>query len=290
MLLNTAKAVSTVATRKYEKQPLGCAGWGYSCGTMAQITFPPPYTTAESSAQSLRESGFAVLAPQDFAAWIGTSLPELRALDGDWTDLPPDAYLKDGGRYRRRRHSCFVDQGEELAQVPHRPHWQPVQYNALHGGMQRMFDPMEPATAQSEVWRKLLLRLARLSDEVFCPPGMNERWYIEAHQFRIDTTDGIGRPTPEGAHRDGVDLVAVVLVGRDGVKGGETRVFEAAGPKGQRFTLIEPWSVMLLDDARMIHETTPIQPERKGGVRDTLVLTFRRGNFQGAELDDVPSA
>ena len=183
MLLNTAKAVSTVATRKYEKQPLGCAGWGYSCGTMAQITFPPPYTTAESSAQSLRESGFAVLAPQDFAAWIGTSLPELRALDGDWTDLPPDAYLKDGGRYRRRRHSCFVDQGEELAQVPHRPHWQPVQYNALHGGMQRMFDPMEPATAQSEVWCKLLLRLARLSDEVFCPPGMNERWYIEAHQF-----------------------------------------------------------------------------------------------------------
>ena len=67
-------------------------------------------------------------------------------------------------------------------------------------------------------------------------------------------------------------------------------MFEAAGPKGQRFTLIEPWSVMLLDDARMIHETTPIQPERKGGVRDTLVLTFRRGNFQGAELDDVPSA
>jgi hypothetical protein len=38
-------------------------------------------------------------------------------------------------------------------------------------------------------------------------------WYVEAHQFRIDTTDGIGRPTPEGAHRDGVDFVAVLLVG-----------------------------------------------------------------------------
>ena len=34
----------------------------------------------------------------------------------------------------------------------------------------------------------------------------------EAHQV-IDTRDGIGRPTPEGAHRDGVDLVAVFLVG-----------------------------------------------------------------------------
>ena len=55
-------------------------------------------------------------------------------------------------------------------------------------------------------------------------------WYVEAHQFRIDTTDGIGRPTPEGAHRDGVDLVAVLLVGREGIKGGETRVFDADGP------------------------------------------------------------
>lgn len=256
---------------------------------MAQITFPPPYTPADDAAQSLRDTGFAVLQPQDFAAWIGAQLPELRALEGDWADLPPDAYLKDGGRYRRRRHSCFIDEGEMLAQVPHRAHWQPVEYNALHGGMQRMFEPMHAATAQSDAWRRLLLRLSRLADEVFCPPGRQERWHIEAHQFRIDTADGIGRPTPEGAHRDGVDLVAVILVSRTGVKGGETRVFEAAGPKGQRFTLIEPWSVMLLDDARMIHETTPIQPERAAGVRDTLVLTFRRGNFQGAELD-APAA
>ena len=105
-------------------------------------------------------------------------------------------------------------------------------------------------------------------------------WFVEAHQFRIDTTDGIGRPTPEGAHRDGVDLVAVFLVDRQGIKGGETRVFEADGPNGQRFTLSEPWSVLLLDDARVIHESTPIQPVAQGGHRDTLVVTLRSGRFQ----------
>jgi hypothetical protein len=105
---------------------------------------------------------------------------------------------------------------------------------------------------------------------------------VEAHQFRIDTTDGIGRPTPEGAHRDGVDFVAVVLVGRQGIKGGETRVFEAEGPNGQRFTLTEPWSLLFLDDARVIHESTPIQPLEAGGHRDTLVLTFRARGFQDA--------
>ncbi len=59
------------------------------------------------------------------------------------------------------------------------------------------------------------------------------------------------------------------------------RIFEAKGPNGQRFTLSEPWSVMLLDDARMIHETTPIQPTEDGGWRDTLVVTCRGGGFQG---------
>jgi hypothetical protein len=83
---------------------------------------------------------------------------------------------------------------------------------------------------------------------------------VEAHQFRIDTTDGIGRPTPEGAHRDGVDFVAVLLVARDGIKGGETRVFEADGPNGKRFTMTAPWTLLLLDDATVIHESTPIQP------------------------------
>lgn len=248
---------------------------------MAHITFPPPYIAARSAAQSLRDAGYAVLRPEELAAWAGVPLSALQALAADWSQLPHDAFLKDGGRYRRRRHSCFVAQADGLEQVAHRAHWQPVEYNALHGGMLRMFEPMRDATAQSPVWSHLLLALARLSDQVFCAPGGHERWFIESHQFRIDTADGIGRPTPEGAHRDGVDLVAVILVGREDVKGGETRIFEATGPSGQRFTLTEPWSVLLLDDARMIHETTPIQPVRPGGVRDTLVLTYRRQGFQG---------
>jgi len=60
-------------------------------------------------------------------------------------------------------------------------------------------------------------------------------------------------------------------------------VFEADGPQGQRFTLTEPWSLLLLDDERVIHESTPIQPLVPGelGWRDTLVLTCRSGGFQG---------
>lgn len=225
----------------------------------------------------LRDQGYAVLAPQAVCALAGCEIGDLMALRPSWDDLVPDAYLKDGGHYRRRRHSCFMVEGREVAQAPHRAHWQPVEYNALHGGMQRWFEPMEPAIVQSPAWRQVLRALARVSSEL----KGTRPWYVEAHQFRIDTEGGIGRPTPEGAHRDGVDLVGVFLVNREGIKGGETRVFEADGPAGQRFTLTEPWSLLLLDDERVIHESTPIQPVAAHGHRDTLVLTCRAGGFQG---------
>ena len=244
---------------------------------MPVASFPAPQTPLDGLDAALRDRGFAVLAPDAVAALAGAAPAEFDALVPSWDDLRPDDYLKDGGRYRKRRHSCFVAEGDTLRQVPHRMHWQSLDYNALHGGMERWFEPMDAAVVAQPAWSKLLLALAR----VFAARMPAPRWYIEAHQFRIDTADGLGRPTPEGAHRDGVDFVAVMLVAREGIKGGETRVFEANGPDGQRFTLAEPWSLMLLDDARMIHESTPIQPVGEYGHRDTLVLTYRAAGFQG---------
>jgi hypothetical protein len=46
--------------------------------------------------------------------------------------------------------------------------------------------------------------------------------------------------------------------------------------------MTEPWTALLLDDERVIHETTPIQPDGVEGVRDTLVLTYRLNGFQQA--------
>jgi hypothetical protein len=240
----------------------------------------PIYTSPERITEALHGDGYALLRPQDLCALAGCTMADLAALEGSWNDLALDNYLKDGGRYRRRRHSCFVQDGAALTQVAHRAHWQPLEYNALHGGMHRLFEPVAPATLAQACWSHLLLALGQL-----CSATQGRQpWYIEAHQFRIDTTDGIGRPTPEGAHRDGVNFVAVVLVARSDIKGGETRIFEADGPNGKRFTLTEPWSVLLLDDASVIHESTPIQPTAAHGHRDTLVLTYRAVEFQGEHV------
>lgn len=241
----------------------------------------PALTHPSNVVGRLTDGGYAFLSAAEAATILHVDIAQLDALRGTWSHLPRDAYLRDGGAYRSRRHSCFIQtfSPNALSAVPRRPHWQPTSYNALHGGLERWFDPIEQQVVTAPVWEKLVAGIGSVFERV----RHVEKWFIEAHQFRIDTTNGIGRPTPEGAHRDGVDFVAVILVGRQNVRGGETHVFDASGPSGVRFTMQEPWSMLLMDDARVIHETTPIQPDPEEGERDTLVLTYRAKGFQAPE-------
>jgi hypothetical protein len=240
----------------------------------------------------LAQAGYALLLPADTQSVLRIEVAQLESLSQWWNELPRDEYLRDGGRYRFRRHSCYIQEpasstqdrasstresaSSALVAVPRRAHWQSTSYNALHGGLERWFEPIAPEVVGAPVWTRLLISIGALFAQIRPVP----RWFIEAHQFRIDTTVGIGRPTPEGAHRDGVDFVALVLIKRQSVRGGETRVFDANGPSGVRFTMREPGSVLLMDDSRVIHETTPIQRDGKAGTRDTLVVTYRAQGFQ----------
>lgn len=232
---------------------------------------------------TLRREGWAVLDSADLHRGLQLPAGALMAWQDYWERLEPDQYLRDGGHYRRRRHGSFLIEDGSVRPVAHRAHWQPLDYNALHGGLERWFQPLEPSFVADPLLSRLLGWLAVRAQALQAQSQQQDmRWFAEVHPFRIDTAEGIGRPTPEGAHRDGVDFVAVILVDRQGVKGGETRVFDAHGSAGRRFTLDEPFSALLLDDERVIHETTPIQPQESGriGHRDTLVITLRRGGFQ----------
>jgi hypothetical protein len=240
------------------------------------VNISPPLTPTPEIVPAIQSHGFAIAVAASVAELANVSVSDLLDLGVHWQDLPRDPYLKDGGRYRFRRHASYTASGSELKMAPHRAHWQSLDYNALHGGIERWFEPITQALANDLRWQAVIKNTAELLSSL--KPVTT--WFIEAHQFRIDTSDGIGRPTPEGAHRDGVDFVAVFLIDRNDIKGGETRIFEVNTSAGLRFTLTEPWSVLLMNDERMIHETTPIQPTKPHGYRDTLVLTFRSNGFQ----------
>lgn len=239
---------------------------------------PLQWTLGDATpADTLRDQGFVLLQSARLQQLAGIDASFLARLAPWWDDLPPDPHLRDGGSYRARRHASLRLDAESCAIVEQvqRPHWQPLDYNALHGGFERQFAQVEIQALADPALTSMISGLARL----FAGCAGHALPFVEVHQFRIDTAEGIGRPTPEGAHRDGVDFVAVILMQRIDVRGGETRVFEADGPAGLRFTMSEPGAALLLDDARVIHETTPLQPDVGGGYRDTLVLTYRADGF-----------
>jgi hypothetical protein len=250
--------------------------------TALPMAFPDWQLADAEPLTRLRQQGFVMLAPVQLAALAGVERESILALHAAWADLPPDPHLRDGGRYRHRRHASLrLDASGMTAEIVDRPHWQPVDYNALHGGIERRFAPVAADWLTSPAFAALLSGLYRLCATAGAGGPAAVPDHVEVHQFRITTADGIGRPTPEGAHRDGVDWVVVLLMDRVGVRGGETRVFAADGPAGIRFTMQEPLSALVLDDHRVIHETTPLQPEpgATDSHRDTLVITFRAGGF-----------
>lgn len=226
--------------------------------------------------QGLAGSGYAFVSGAVASAALG--VPGGAAdFTASWNRLALDTYLADGGKYRLRRHASLV-QGFDppsLLEVAYRPHWQPKSYNHLHGGVFRHFEPVERTIAEHPVYQRLIAGLGQLFASLMPVP----RWYVEAHQFRIDASAGEGRPTPEGDHRDGVDYVALVLIRRGGVDGGVTSIFDAQHHLIATKQLSEPWSLMLLDDARVTHATTPITAAGAEPIRDTLVITYRKDGF-----------
>jgi hypothetical protein len=232
-------------------------------------------------AAALRRDGF-VLLPAEAARGLlgptGAADPAAWAeFAASWNDMPLDQYMADGGRYRRRRHAVFAARAGQpgLPRQPAAPHYQAVRHNALNGGIARHFDPVPEAISQGATFQGLLAWCRALFDSL--TPDAD--WHVEAHQFRIEALPGApGLPTPEGVHRDGVDWVMVLLVTRNNVASGVTSIQTPEGQSLGSFTLTRPFDAVLVDDHRVLHGVTAVQPIDPAAPawRDVLVLTFRR--------------
>jgi hypothetical protein len=203
-------------------------------------------------------------------------LADWTAFAASWNTLELDRYMADGGRYRRRRHAVYSARaGGAIARAPHQPHYQSRDYNALNGGIARWFEPVDETVGSGATMRTILTFTRALFEAL---AGTRD-WLVEVHQFRIEArADEPGQPTPEGVHRDGVDYVLVLLVDRQNIVSGTTTVHRLNGKELGAFTLAAPLDAALLDDARVAHGVTAIEPLDAGrpAWRDVLVVTWRQ--------------
>ena len=225
---------------------------------------------------ALRTDGFVFVRGAEMqAALVAAGLADWDALAASWDDLGLDTYMADGGRYRKRRHAAFQVSAGSISRKPHQPHYQSRDYNALNGGIARWFEPVAPTIADGPAFQAIL-RLCTLLFDGLTPAAA---WHVEAHQFRIEARSGqSGQPTPEGMHQDGVDWVLVLMIGRRNIASGTTSIHGLDRALLGSFTLDAPMDAALLDDHRVFHGVTPVQPldPAQPAHRDVLVLTWRR--------------
>ena len=223
-------------------------------------------------AEELREAGFAFVQGDEMrAAFEAEGLTGWEAFARSWDDLGLDTYMADGGRYRKRRHGAWAAGASGVTRKPHQPHYQSRDYNTLNGGVARWFAPVDDSPALDSVLRTCLA----LFDGLTPMPA----WHVEAHQFRIEARPGSdGKPTPEGMHRDGVDWVLVLMIGRENIEEGETTIHALDHTTLGSFTLRAPMDAALVDDNRVFHGVTAVRAKdpARPAHRDVLVVTFRR--------------
>lgn len=230
--------------------------------------------------EQVRRHGFAFRSGDEMRAILGVAdSDDCSCFAGSWEHLGLDLYMADGGRYRRRRFAVFDVTAGVITRKPHQPHYQSRDYNPLNGGIQRWFEPVADTIATHVVVQRLVSICECLFEAIASKLDKQTCWHVEMHQFRIEALAGqANRPTPEGAHRDGVDWVCVMLVNRHNVSSGVTQIYDRAGTALSEFTLVDPLDTVFIDDARVRHGVTPISrldPELEG-FRDVLILTFAR--------------
>ncbi len=211
--------------------------------------------------------------PQDFTTFCDT-----------WNDLPKDPYLLDGGSYRSRRYSVFNYRNNNLTVLPYEPHYQTLHYNNLHGGINRHLAPWHQSTIDNPVLLEMINWVMQQIDD----KGKQD-WRIQSHQFRIiASNDELGKPTPEGVHKDGADYILIMLIQRKNIMGGESELYDNDQKSLGQGTLENTGDVILLDDRKVYHGVSEIEPidASKQALRDVLVLTFHQDVLEGIPPND----
>jgi hypothetical protein len=233
--------------------------------------------TIQDARSQIAEKGFVLIR--------GESLVSVRDLGSDliefmnsWDHLVQDPYLPRESQCRWRRYNRFLfdpvkgtlEASQDLS------FYQSKAINAVAGDIVRQFAAMDPYIRSSNVLRNLV-------DLDFSMLPLNEHdrrrvWDVSVHQIRIIGEPGRhGNPTPEGVHRDGHLYVGQHLMRRDNVAGGisvlcddHDRPFDAA-------ILSTPLDTIIVDDVKIKHFASPIQPRVLGNpaVRDMLLVDYR---------------
>lgn len=194
-------------------------------------------------------------------------------------DMPKDPHLFEGEGERCRRYGRFL-----LDPVPgtlklfkHDTFFQDKKFDVLYGDIHRDFAPMTPDEYENDFFQKLLIESYQalpLKKSLEAQP-----FEISVHMIRISTNpeNPLGRPAPEGIHRDGYHFGSIHLMRRENLKGAVNNIYDLNKNLIEQRTLTDPMDSIYFDDAAIFHGVSPFEPDdpMKRATRDMLILLYQ---------------
>ncbi|MGW0537432.1 2OG-Fe dioxygenase family protein [Streptomyces sp. NPDC003032] len=231
-------------------------------------------TLVQAAREAVAGRGWHLMPPAAASQCVSAGSSVWERFAAHWEDLVTDPYAAEKGTRRLRRYGQFLlSRGGEVAPLGHQAFVQPEDSNPLYVGVERRFEPLTEAFRAEPV----LYALIRLLGDVAWGMDDTAEWIVRVHPFRvIAQADNLAQPTPEGRHKDGVDLVSSLLICRENVTGGRSTVYDADGHEIAATTLSQPGTLLLSDDRATWHAVSPVRPQDTGrpGHRDVLVTTL----------------
>lgn len=225
---------------------------------------------------SISRTGYCLIRSKDisFSDDLRTSLDDLIA---SWDNLELDTYLADGGTYRKRRYGRFLftpetrrlDFQEDVA------YYQNEDYNPIHGGVYRRFAPLTPDIAGN----RFLIQLIYTNFEQLPLPKdlINSPFWVGIHQIRITAKPGeLGKPTPEGVHKDGEMYTVQHFIKIKNADGGTFNIFDNGKNKLVDWTQRDTLDTVYICDEAVYHSASPVvsRDSLNLGIRDILLIDY----------------
>ncbi len=238
----------------------------------------------ENGSLVLPEAMTSQLVNEKYSVMRGLPLQEkkeyFQALQESFNRLPYDQFMneehmKEGKTFRVRRYGRYalapMTEGGSLSLLPHAPYVPgPYDHNQYQGGKPRLFPPLEEVIAHNPLLAELIHSFASRLPE----PLSRMPLEIKVQQIRITAP---GLPTPDGKHKDGETYVAVIIMSRENVTGGEVQIYNKSGEQMiQSFTPLAT-DAYIIDDQEVMHYVVPLgEPvdSTKPGNRDIFILNF----------------
>lgn len=231
--------------------------------------------------KNLFDQGYSLVPSKDISFSDDLRGP-LEELVASWDNLELDAYLADGGKYRERRYGRFLFSPEtkELRLQEGATYYQSRDYNSLNGGWPRNFAPLKTDIVHNRFLIGLIyanFEQLPLSDDL-----RDREFWVGVHQIRtIATPTEVGRPTPEGVHKDGEMYTVQHFIKIENADGGTFNIFDNTKKKlidwAQRDTL----DTVFLGDEAVYHSVSPIvsRDSLSPGIRDILLIDYHPANI-----------